>query len=235
MYSTRLRFNYKDCIDDFNIRVAEYPSIPQINEDIEKISIEGRNGDLYIKKGTYPDRTLKFKFIKISNDLDVDFDLIYEWLNDIKDYRLYYEREDRFYIVKKVEIGDLKRQMRKVGSFEVSFICKAFRETEEITFTCDPTVSTSFYNGGQFNTNPIVTLTGSGDIDLAFNDEIFKIKKLKGTIIIDTDLMTCVDSNGNRLVSNTYGNFPIIEKGMNTISVSGTVTGLKVQYKEMWR
>lgn len=234
MYNTRLRFNYKDCIDDFNIRVAEYPSIPQINEDVEKVSVEGRTGDLYIKKGTYPDRTLKFKFVQISNDLDVDFDLVYEWLTNIEDNRLYYEREDRFYIVKKVTIGDLKRQMRKVGSFEVSFVCKTFRETEENIFTYSST-NTSFYNGGQFKICPIITLAGSGTVNLTFNDEVFKVEKLKGTIIINSELMTCTDNEGNRITNKTYGNFPIVEKGINTVAVSGTVTGLKIQYKELWR
>lgn len=234
MHSTRLRFNYKDCIDDLNIIVAEYPSIPQINEDCEKVSVEGRTGDLYIKKGTYQDRTLKFKFIQISNDLDVNFDSIYEWLTNIEDNRLYYDREDIHYVVKRIEIGDLKREMQKVGSFEVSFICKTFRETDEIVFNYN-SKNRSFYNSGKFKTNPTVMITGSGDIDLTFNDETFKIKNLEETIIIDSELMSCVDSEGNSLLSNTYGNFPIIEKGTNTISVSGTVTELKVIYREMWR
>ena len=45
-----------------NLYLENYPLIPLSSEDYEVIKVEGRNGDLIINKGTFPDKNIKFTF-----------------------------------------------------------------------------------------------------------------------------------------------------------------------------
>lgn len=45
-----------------NLYLENYPSIPIANEEYEEVEVEGRNGSLTIKNGTYENKKLNFSF-----------------------------------------------------------------------------------------------------------------------------------------------------------------------------
>ncbi|GKX65841.1 hypothetical protein rsdtw13_10990 [Clostridium sp. TW13] len=54
-------------------------------------------------------------------------------------------------------------------------------------------------------------------------------------LIINSKLMTCIDGNGINKLNNMYGDFPIFEVGQNLISSEGSVSSIKVKYKNVYR
>jgi len=79
-------FNNNTSIN-LNLYLEEYPSIPISNEEFEEVPVEGRNGLLYINKGTYPDKPIPFTLTILSEDIEIDFDIYdkaYSLMNEFK-------------------------------------------------------------------------------------------------------------------------------------------------------
>lgn len=214
---------------DMNLRLTEYPVIPQLNEEYEEVKIDGRSGTLYINKGTYENRAITCNFTLTSNNYNLDFDKVDEWLSDIEDNRFFIDRQDRCFRVVKVLKGDTQKEFRSLGSFPVTFIVEPFR--------CDPeenvTTELSIINEGHFPIYPKIEIKATGDVSIITNGDIFQVKNTRGKTIIDSELMVCVDSDGVALKN--YGNYPEFIRGKNSISTSGTVTSITTTYRNLYR
>jgi predicted phage tail component-like protein len=160
-----LYFNNSTSLN-FNLFLEDYPYIPISNEEYEEVQVEGRNGSLYINKGTYKDKNIPFTFTILSELINIDFDRVYEWLTEIEDNRLLFGRYDRCYKVKKIIFGDLKKEFKTIGRFDVTFICEPF------TWDLDSTTYEISSNNFTFNyvenapSEPLIKVYGNGNIQL---------------------------------------------------------------------
>ena len=218
---------------DLKLFFKDKPSIEKLNEDYDTEDVEGRNGSLYINKGTYRDRKLSINFRLIAKDVYKTFEFIENWLMTSKENRLFYGSNEKVYIVKKVILNSLQIEVKSVGNFTVDFICKPFRQSPE-PFIYKYTQTPSFFYQGDFEAEPIVTIVGSGNVQIAFNSEEFTVNNVVTSVTINTELMTCKLADGSYTSWN--GNFPTIQKGKNTVSVtSGTVTEITTEFYALYR
>lgn len=219
---------------DLKVYFKEKPSLERLNEEYDVENIEGVNGSLYINKGTYKDRTLPFKVMFISDgDIYKEFEFVEKWLMESKDNRLFYGSNDKVYIVKKVILDNFQLEYEPVGNFSVDFICKPFRQSVE-KLSYQYTKTPSFFYQGDFEAEPILTIVGSGNIQVSFNGESFTVNNVVTSVTINTELMTCKLADGTN--AKWSGNFPRIEKGQNTVAiVSGTVTEITTEFYGLYR
>lgn len=220
---------------DFNLLVSEYPSIPSINEEIEEVLIPNRNSLLTIRKNEYRDRQIKFKLKMI--DIEYfweEIDAIKVWLSDIKDKKLYYDREDRYFVVKRVIVGDIFKEIKMYGEFEITFIVKPFMigMTNSKNFLENNFV---VRNQGNVEVNPIITLYGNGNIQLIINDEILTINNIVNQVNINSDLMICTNSDGSNKLMDMLGNFPTLKVGNNNITVSSNIVETTIKFDNLYR
>lgn len=220
---------------DFNLRLTEFPKIPRCNEEIEKVNVEGRSGDLIIKKGTYSDREISLSFSINSEDIYSDFDLIEEWLTDIDDNRLIIKDDFKIFLVKNVTIGDFTQELEELGSFDVKFLCDPFRYDMESIITEITSSGYSFYYGGNIPSEPLIKVYGNGNIQLIINGETMQINNVNSYVEIDSKLMQVRNQDGTSKDFDTLGDFPMFIKGDNTISYTGTVTKIITEYKNTYR
>lgn len=215
---------------DYNLFLENYPSIPLTNEEYDEIKVEGRSGSLYINKATYEDKKIAFTFTILSEIIDIDFERVYEWLSEIEDNRLVFGRKDRCYRVKKIIFGDLKKEFRSIGEFNVTFICEPFLTDLEVT-KCEITSNNfSFNYMGNAPSEPLIKLYGTGNIQLTINGETMEIMNITDYAEIDSKLMQVRNSDKTSKDNDTLGDFALFGKGINTISYVGTVTKLIVEY-----
>lgn len=113
MSKNYILFNNKNSYEDLGL-LLETPSIPTSNEDVEEVEVEGRNGTVTIKKGTYPNKIIPLNFTlkRKYNESIVDFYLrvqeVEDWLEFIEDDNLVlYLKPNRKYIVKRIEKDDI--------------------------------------------------------------------------------------------------------------------------------
>lgn len=101
-------------------------------------------------------------------------------------------------------------------------------------FQIDGTEDITLTTSGQFINNPycvasepVITLTGSGDITLIVGQYIILLEDIEGSITIDSRLQEAynVDELQNGKMT---GDFPKLAPGQNSISWTGNVTNVKV-------
>ena len=117
-------------------------------------------------------------------------------------------------------------------TFAVNFRCYPFffaEDVDDITVTTSGTVVT---NPGSVYSEPIITVTGSGDITLMVGTTIVELTDITSGIVRDCALQEAY--LGTTLMNDHMsGDFPVLKPGANAISWSGTVT--KVVIKPNWR
>lgn len=213
-----------------NLFLENYPSIPIANEEYEEIQVEGRSGSLIINKGTYPDKKIPFTFTILSPQIEIDFEKIYEWLTEIEDNRLIFGRTDRCYKVKKVIFGNIQKEFRTIGEFDVTFLCEPF--TQDLEKIVHEITSSGFkinYTGNAPG-DTLIKIYGTGNIQLTINGETIQINNVNNYVEIDSNLLQVRNQNGTSKDNDTSGDFILFEKGINTISYTGSVTKIVVEY-----
>ena len=119
-------------------------------------------------------------------------------------------------------------------SFAVNFRCKPFwYEADVPVKNIQPgSGSTSGYvtmqNPGNVPSEPIITVTGSGEITLIVDMTIVELSDVNGEITIDSVLQEAY-SGITSMNSCMSGDFPTLPPGNSTISWTGNVTYLKVE------
>lgn len=218
-----------------NLYLENYPSIPIANEEYEEIQIEGRSGSLIINKGTYPDKKIPFTFTILSSRIEIDFEKVYEWLTEIEDNRLIFGRKDRCYRVKKVLFGDIQKEFRSIGEFDVTFICEPF--TQDLDKFIHEIASTGYtiYYAGNAPGDTLIKVYGNGNIQLIVNGETMQISNVNNYVEIDSNLMQVRNKDKTSKDDDALGDFILLEKGENIISYTGAVNKLEVEYTTKYK
>lgn len=220
---------------DMHIYLEKYPSIPVANEDYEEVLVEGRSGSLIINKGTYPDKKIPLTFTLLHKDIYVKFDEIYEWLTNIVDNRLVCSRKDRCYRVKKVLFGNIEKEFRTIGEFEVTFICEPFSEDLYQTVYEITTNNFKFNYDGNAPADTLIKVYGSGNVQLTIDRETMQINNVADYVEIDSNLLQVRNQDGTSKDDDTLGDFVLFTKGENTISYTGNVTKIVVEYTTKYK
>ncbi|WP_143314484.1 distal tail protein Dit [Clostridium sp. HBUAS56017] len=229
-----LYFN-NDTSLNLNLYLEEYPVVPRANEEYEKVPVDGRSGDLIINKGTYPDRTIPFTFTIVSNDIEVDFDRVEEWLTEIKDKRLFWGNSDKCFIVKKVNIGDFQQEFTTFGKSTINFLCEPFRsDPDSIIYTITAS-GFKFNYSGNIPAEPLIKVYGSGNIQLTINGETIQIDNVTNYVEIDSKLMQFRNQDLTSKDNDALGDFPLFSKGENIINYTGSITKIIVEYTTKYR
>lgn len=229
-----LYFN-RDRSLNLNLFLENYPSIPIANEEYEEQPVEGRSGNLIINKGTYPDKKIPFTFTILSPRIEINFEKVYEWLTEIEDNRLIFGRGDRCYKVKKVIFGNIQKEFRSIGEFDVVFLCEPF--TQDLSKTTHEITKSGFkinYNGNAPG-DTLIKVYCNGNITLTINGETMQINNVNNYIEIDSDLLQVRNQDGTSKDNDTLGDFVLLEKGENTISYTGSVTKIIIEYTTKYK
>lgn len=218
-----------------NLFLENYPSIPIANEEYEEVIVEGRSGNLIVNKGTFPDKKIPFTFTILSPRIDIDFEKVYEWLTEIEDNRLIFGRSDRCYKVKKVIFGNIQKEFRSIGEFDVTFLCEPF--TQDLTKTVHEITKSGFkinYNGNAPG-NTLIKVYCNGNIQLTINGETMQINNVNNYVEIDSDLLQVRNQDGTSKDNDTLGDFVLLTKGENTISYTGSVIKIIIEYTTKYK
>ena len=237
MQEFSIYFNRKDCYEDLGILLKEPIYLPPNSEDVEEISIEGRNGSLTRKKGTFPDRNLDITFVLPhldKNEMYEKIEEILDWLENIEDNKLVI-REDRYYIVKSVSYGDITTQALRFYEITINFVLKPFAydlNERDIELTANKNIN----NKGNIYSEPLLIVTPISNITnftITIDDKEFTIvDTVNKQVTIDCELKKCISNNLN---INTSGEYPTLQVGFNSISFDSSKATIKISNVSRWR
>ena len=214
--------------------IQNLPPISKPKQRVEIEEIDGRDGDIvtYLGYGAYD------KEFKIGLYGSYDVDEIISYFNS-EGTVIFSNEEDKYYnyqIIEQIDFDKLLRYKEATVKMHMQPF-KYSAEDNQKVFTTTGLTSISIRNSGNIYSRPVLTITGSGSIDLYLNDiQLFTINMGNyETITIDTNNMNAYNGNTllNRNVTGSYDNFKL-NIGNNTISWSGAITQIEIDNYSRW-
>lgn len=219
---------------DVGLSVVSRPTIPVPKREHETIKIEGRDGELHRDKGTYEDIEIKISFNFVSKNPDVwaqDLRKVKKWLHSGNDERLILSDDPEYYYkVKQAVMSDSERKVRRVGSFEISFICEAYMY--RIDGQDEKEIGDYLYNP-YMKAQPVYKIYGSGTITIEVNGNQVTAE-VDGQLNIDTKLGICYNAANEISNASLTGEYEglYLEEGDNTFNYTA---GFSVVLVPNWR
>jgi predicted phage tail component-like protein len=225
-------FNNKDSVKDLKLQIDSRPNIPITEEDINNIAIEGLNGSLTEKYGTYKDIQIEINFNTVNfKNIHSQFREIKAWLQSIQDNKLVLSDDpDYFYKVNYVTFEDnIERKFKYGGLFKATFVCKPFSYSFAGLNRITITQSMKLSNEGTAIAYPVLKIYGSGDITLTINNKNIILTGITDNIILDSIMKEAYNDNAENLNNKMNGDFPTLDTGINNISWIGAITKIELQ------
>lgn len=211
--------------------VQELPPITKPPVKYNATTIDGLDGDII--------ETLGYKSydkeISIGLKNITQIDQIIEWLTGNGELIMSNE-SDKYYNAQIIEQIDFERLVR-FRTAKVIFHVQPYKYSETEGIETENTASVhelTIVNNGNTIAKPIITLTGSGSIDITYNNkEIIFTFDSNGKATFDSEKED-VSNQEVLLNRNMIGNFIELNKGSNRFTWTGTITKWEIQKRSRW-
>src|SRR5574344_149223 len=213
--------------------ITDTPPIIKPKMKVNKVEIEGRDGDIIEKIG-YESYT---KNVGIGLTRNFDIDEIIKYFTGDGELILSDEPE-KVYIASIYDDVDYERLLQ-MGKATIKFHVQPFKylkDESKVSLNITTQTSVQVTNKGLEVSKPIFVLEGSGTIEIAVNgSNVFKYTFPSGEskVVVDS-LEEEAYLDGVYQNRNMLGEFPKLEVGKNTISWTGTLTKIEIQPKSRW-
>ncbi len=227
------QFRGKDSYNDYGIVVEKRPIIPKPQRTIQYIEVPGRSGSLKIDDATYKDIVIPIQCGFKDDNVADKADEIKAWLDGGEGELILSNQTDKYYLAHVSDQVDISQEFKVFGKFLVNFRCQPFKYAvvnDVIILTESGTVT----NIGTMTSEPIIVVTGSGNITLTINEVDILLTAIDGYITIDSVLK---DAYKDTTLQNSkmLGDFPVLQTGDNIISWSGSGSVTSIQITPNWR
>lgn len=215
--------------------IQNLPPISKPKQRVEIEEIDGRDGDIitYLGYGAYD------KEFEIGLYGSFDIDEIISYFNS-EGTVIFSNEPDKYYnyqIIEQIDFDKLIRYRTATVKMHMQPFKYSAEDNQKVFSDTGGATSISIRNVGNIYSRPIITITGSGSIDLYLNGvQLFSINMGNYTsITIDTNNMNAYNGSTllNRNVTGSYDNFKL-NVGSNTISWSGTITQIEIDNYSRW-
>lgn len=219
---------------DLGIQVEYFPKYVIPERDYEVVSVPGRNGDLFIDKGSY--KNVKQPYDIAIADLDGNFtelaNRVSLWLHPKPGYcRLEDTYAPEYYRMAMFnDTVDIEDVMFRGGRCSIEFDCKPQRFLKRgersVIFSLPGTIK----NPTTFTSSPkLIFRGGSGTGRFQVGRYAGSISNLRGEITLDCELQDAYQGSVNRNRDVSLGSgFPKLDPGDNYISFSGSIQSVEV-------
>lgn len=234
------------------VYAVQRPNVPVPERNVELIEVQGMDGSLTVDYGTYKDVTFTVpcNFMSASPDaFESDARNIRPWLLSTPLLSRLEFTDDAGWcrIVKKVSVGEITRQNKLIGTFDVSFTCDPYMYDVSSLEEYDMETLLIGWTAGGTNSGavsfPLIHFVGEGSGTLSFATNGGKITNAKFTlgqdVYIDTARQLAYNNNGYAVeLSFSGGDWDdfIIRPGAYAITAGNTGTGVTaVKWAPRWR
>ncbi|TCT14571.1 putative phage tail component-like protein [Natranaerovirga pectinivora] len=229
------KFGNKDSYLDFGISMAKRPLLPSPSRRVTYIDIPGQSSSFRYDEKTYEDITLLVECsIKSKENLIRKIDDVKAWLFNTGESDLIFSfQPDKKYMAQVVNAIDFTQVFKYASKFPIVFNCRPFKYAVQNNPLIIVESGTTLYNPGSFESLPLLTVYGNGNINLNINNTEIQLTEVTNRIILNSEIEACYDNNHNSLDTKMNGKFPILKSGQNTISYTGNVD--KIEILPNWR
>ena len=225
-------FNDKDSRDIEGLLISELPPITKPQIRVKETVIDGVDGSIIEELGyeSYD------KTIAIGLRVGADVDKITEFFTGSGEI-VFSNEPDKYYratIIKSIDYARLLRYRVAKVTFRVQPF--KYDRVDPVAVWNTEEQSMIVENLGNHTSKPIITIAGSGIVELSVNGVV--ICRYEFPNEIDTVTLDCEkqDAYLGSVLKNRQmtGDFPTFKKGANTLSWSGTVESIQIKRYSRW-
>lgn len=216
--------NYKWKGVTFNskgIITEKVPVMPRAKHSFESYTIPGKSGFLTIDNKTYEPIAFSLECHFKEN---ANINEIRAFLDGYGELQLDDEKKYYGYISNSIDFEKIQNFRKFIIQFMLQPIAKALTAT-----TVSSTSTTTFTSDTYTNSYPKITLTASSQVTIALNNVSFTIYDANGTYVLDCEAKVITKNNVNQS-GNMSGEFPYVKNGSNSLTITGTVSALSIEY-----
>lgn len=221
-------FNGKSSLD-FGLRVTNDYKIVSTGNDVDTVTVDGRDGDLLISNNRLKSVSIELPCtIKSNKSLQALSTDISNWLNveGYKDMTLSWD-SDYIYRVAFIETFEISSIMRQFGTIKLNFLAQPVKYFKDSTQRQNLSNGLALNGKGNVKAKPIIKLTGNGETVLTINGRKTKLKDIQGNIVLDMQSNQVYSGNlsaWNKVVRSPEFVMPFLDPGRNLISWTGNFT-----------
>ena len=218
------------------LMINQLPSITKPAKRVNRLEIEGMDGDVIEDYG-YESYDKEFEVSMLPNGNINDIIAFF----DAEGRIMFSNEQGKYYRFKVIDRIDFERLIRFRRATVVIHV-QPFKYSDEIPQELNVTGKTSceMFNDGNIASRPVISIEGTGDIELSLNGNlVFTIDMNNNSkITIDTEKCDAYDTTNpsvllNRKVTGNYDKFRL-HHGMNTVAWSGTITKITTERTSRW-
>lgn len=231
-----LSFNFggKNSYTDFGITIAQRPSLPSSKRRVSYIDIPGRDSNLRYDEGTYEDITIAVECSIKGNNIAEKLDDIKAWLFGAGESNLIFSfQDDKRYRAQVVNIIDFRQVFKYTSQFPIVFNCRPFKYAVQNNIFTITQSGASIINPGTLRSEPVISVYGSGKINLKINEATIDLNDIAGKIILNSVIQDAYNDAGDNLNSKINGEFIYLGLGSSKFEWTGTVS--KIEVLPNWR
>ena len=225
-------WNDKDSRSIAGLLICELPPITKPQVRIKETVVDGVDGSIIEELGyeSYD------KTIAIGLRVGANVDEISEFFTGNGEI-VFSNETDKYYrarIIKNIDYARLLRYKVATVTFRVQPFKYSRVEDERVAGSA--TQSMIVENIGNHTAKPLITITGTGIVELSVNGSAvckYEFPSEKDTVILDSELQ---DAYLGSVLKNRKmtGEFPIFKKGDNVVSWNGTVESIRIKRYSRW-
>lgn len=227
-------WNNKDSRDVKGLLISELPPITKPNMRVKETVIDGVDGSLIEELGyeSYD------KTVAIGLKIGADLDKVMEFFTGNGEV-VFSNEPDKYYIARIIKGIDYARMLRfRVAT--VTFRVQPFKynRVEVPRQATSDRASMIVENIGNHTAKPIITIKGTGTVELTVNNNkicTYTFPSGENIVTLDSEKQDAYWNNISNLRNRTmYGDFPVFAKGNNTIAWSGDVESVEIRKYSRW-
>lgn len=228
-------WNGKDSRDINGLLICELPPISKPQMRVKETVVEGVDGS-FIEELGYESYD---KTVSVGLKIGADVDEIIEYFTG--NGKIIFSNEPNKYYMARIIKGIDYARLLRFRRANITFRMQPFKyDNEEFDIYTDDAQKQSItvVNDGNYTAKPIITIRGEGTVILSVNDTVicqYTFPDGEDTVTIDCEKQDAyLDIITNLRNRTMLGEFPILKKGANTISWSGTVESIRIKRYSRW-
>lgn len=223
-------FNNKCSLDE-GIIIEKMPPLPKPKKKVNKISVPGRNGDVYQDEDAYESMIIQIQCALIDEEKDVKE--LHKWLDGEGKLVLSTNPNCFYYanIINKIDFTNIVNQIHEFPlEIELQPICYGLEE-KSFTITENTNIVISESSQPIF---PYIKVYGNGNITLTINNSSIILKDVEDYIELDCEEEEAFKNSINKNFFVECDEFPKFDLGENSIEFIGDVSKVEFVYREAY-
>lgn len=226
-------WNGKDSRNIKGLLISELPPITKPKMRTKEIVVEGVDGSIIEELGyeSYD------KTISIGLKIGADVDEVIEYFTGSGEI-IFSNEPNKYYranIIKAIDYARLLKYRVAKVTFRVQPFKYDIADTEIFSNTNSNKMSVT--NLGNYTAKPLITIRGSGIVELSVNDNsyvcVYTFPENENAVILDSEKQDAYLDNQLKN-SKMSGDFPVLKKGDNEITWVGNVERISVKRYSRW-